>query len=95
MHQSLSLFSFAKIFGLDPDQTRMEIRKECFVNLKLCACDRKYPKCPTKAEAHDKMDFQYISINVYIGRSHARIQKGGKGVRTPPPLKKSQKYRFS
>ena len=85
MHQSLSLFSFAKTFGLDPDQTRMEIRKECFVNLKLCACDRKYAKCPTKAKAHDKMGFQYISISVYIGRSHARIQKGGKGVRTPPP----------
>ena len=26
---------------LDPDQTQMEFRKECFVNLKICACDRK------------------------------------------------------
>ena len=50
--------------GLDPDQTRMEFRKECFVNLKICACDRKYAKCRTKADAHDKMGFQYISMRV-------------------------------
>ena len=33
---------------------------------KKCACDRKYAKCRTKADAHDKMGFQYISIRVYI-----------------------------
>ena len=26
---------FLSIYGLDPDQTRMEFRKECFVNLKI------------------------------------------------------------
>ena len=57
----------------------MEFRKECFVNLKMCACDRKYAKCRTKADAHDKMDFQYISISVYIVRSNARIQRGDRG----------------
>ena len=78
MYQSLSLSLSIYICknGLDPDQTRMEFKKECFVNLKICACDRKYAKCRTKADAHDKMDFQYISISVYIVRSHARIQRG-------------------
>ena len=74
MYQSLSLFlslfTFAKTFWI---QIRPE---ECFINLKNCACDRKYAKCRTKADAHDKMDFQYISISVYIVRSHARIQRG-------------------
>ena len=28
--------------GLDPDQTRMVFRIECFINFKMCACDRKY-----------------------------------------------------
>ena len=78
MYQSLSLSLSIYICtnDLDPDQTRMEFKKECFVNLKICACDRKYAKCRTKADAHDKMDFQYISISVYIVRSHARIQRG-------------------
>ena len=30
--------------GLDPDQTRMVFRIECFVNLKMCAYGRKYAK---------------------------------------------------
>ena len=30
-----SLFLFLSLYGLDPDQTRMEFRKECFVNLKI------------------------------------------------------------
>ena len=42
LHQSPSL-SICK-HGLDPDQTRMVFRIECFVNLKMCACDRKYTK---------------------------------------------------
>ena len=56
---SLSLSIFICKNGLEPDQTRMEFRKECFVNLKFCVCDRKYTKCPTKAEAHAKMGFQF------------------------------------
>ena len=76
---SLSLFIHICKNGLDPDKTRMEFRKECFVNLKICACDRKYAKCRTKADAHDKMDFQYIAISVYIVRSNARIQRGDRG----------------
>ena len=58
MYQSLSLSLSIYICkkGLDPDQTRMEFKKECFVNLKICACNRKYAKCRTKADAHDKMD---------------------------------------
>ena len=53
MYQSLSLSLSIYICKnvLDPDQTRMELRKECFVNLKNCACDRKYAKCRTKADA--------------------------------------------
>ena len=37
----------------------------------------------TKANAHDKMGFQYISISVYIVWSHARIQRGDRGSRPP------------
>ena len=51
--------------------------------------DRKYAKCRTKANAHDKMGFQYISISV-----DCADPEGGQGVRTPPP-EKSQKYRIS
>ena len=38
MYQSLSLSLSIYICknGLDPDQTRMEFKKECFVNLKIC-----------------------------------------------------------
>ena len=63
MYQSLSLSLSIYICknGLDPDQTRIEFRKECFVNLKICACDRKYAKCRTKADAHDKMGFLYLN----------------------------------
>ena len=97
MYQSLSLPLSIYICknGLDPSRSdRMEFRKECFVNLKICACDRKYAKCRTKADAHDKMGFQYISISVYIVRSYARIQRGTEGP-DPPPPEKSQKYRIS
>ena len=63
----LSLFTFAKM-------VLIQIRPEwSFVNLKICACDRKYAKCHTQADAHDKMGFQYISISIYIVRFHARI----------------------
>ena len=36
---SLSLSIYICKNGLDPDQTRMEFSNECFVNLKICACD--------------------------------------------------------
>ena len=49
-------------------------------------------QCHTKADAHDKMGFQYISMRVYIVRSHARIQRGDRG---PDPPEKLQKYRIS
>ena len=61
----------------------MEFKKECFVNLKICACDRKFAKCRTKADAHDKMDFQYISISVYIDQVPCADPEGGQVVRTP------------
>ena len=96
MYQSLSLSLSIYICknGLDPDQTRMEFKTEYFVNLKFCACDRKYAKCRTKAEAHDKMGFQYISISVYI--VPCADPEGGQGVRTTtPPPEKSHKYRIS
>ena len=41
---SLSLPLYICKHGLDPDQTRMVFWIECFVNLKMCACDRKYAK---------------------------------------------------
>ena len=70
----LSLFKFAKTVWI-------QIRPDGIRQLKICAwCDRKYAKCRTKADAHDKMVFQYISISVYIVRSHARIQRGTGGV---------------
>ena len=80
MYQSLSFFFYLhlqKRFGSRSDPNG--IQERMFVNLKICACDRKYAKCRTKADAHDKMDFQYISISVYIVRSHARIQRGDRG----------------
>ena len=54
-------------------------------------CDGKYAKCRTKADAHDKMGCQYISMRVYIVRSMC----GSRGVRTPSPAEKSQKHRIS
>ena len=66
----------------------MDFRKECFVNLKICACDRKYTKCCTNADAHD------VYLNKYI---HCRVPctdpEGGQGVRTPT-LKKHKNVEF-
>ena len=59
----------------------------------LCMCNRKYDKCRTKADAHDKMGFQYISISVYIVRSHARIQRPGDRD-SGPPLKNQKNIEF-
>ena len=45
----------------------------------------------TKADAHDKMGFQYISISVDIVRSHARIQRRVRGSGLPSPHLKNYK----
>ena len=82
VHVPVSL-SFSRYLHSQKQFGSMELRKECFVNLKICACDRKYAKCHTKADAHDKMGFQYISMRVYIVRSHARIQRGDRGSGPP------------
>ena len=82
MHVPVSL-SFSlylhlqKRFGSRSDPNG--IQERMFRQFKNLSCDRKYAKCRTKADAHDKMDFQYFSISVYIVRSHARIQRGGRG----------------
>ena len=55
-----------------------KFKKNTHLSLYL-SIDRKYAKCHTKADAHDKMGFQYISISVDIVRSHARIQRGDRG----------------
>ena len=55
-----------------------KFKKNTHLSLYL-SIDRKYAKCRTKADAHDKMGFQYISISVDIVRSHARIQRGTGG----------------
>ena len=60
-----------------------EIQKEHASLSLYLSIYRKYAKCRTKANAHDKMGFQYISISVDIVRSHAQIQKGGQ----PPTWK--------
>ena len=74
MHQSLSLsFSIYNCKnGLDPDQTRKELREERFANLKKLH----YAKCRTKADAHD--NFQYIHWSV-------PCRTGVKGSGPPPP----------
>ena len=86
MYQSLSLSLSIYICenGLDPDQTRMEFKTECFVNLKMCACDRKYAKRRTKADVHDKMGFQYISISIHCPVPCADPE-GDRGSGPPPP----------
>ena len=71
MHQSLSLsFSIYNCKnGLDPDQTRMELRKERFANLKKLH----YAKCRTKADAHD--NFQYIHCPSNTGPDPLKFSK--------------------
>ena len=54
-----SLFLFHSLYGLDPDQTLMEIRKESFVNLKkIVHAIESRQSVVHKADAHDKMGFQ-------------------------------------
>ena len=59
--------------------------------------NRKYAMCRTKADAHDEMGFQYISISVDIVWSHVRIQRGGGGGAgglDPPHLKNHKNIEF-
>ena len=99
--QSLKDISSIKIFCKDIHESfkyvdklselkNDEIQKEHTSLSLYLSIYRKYAKCRTKADAHDKMGFQYISISVDIVRSHARIQRGDR-----PPPEKSQKHRFS
>ena len=59
-----------------------KFKKNTHLSLSLLV-DRKYAKCRTKADAHDKMGFQYFSISVDIVQSHARIQRGDSGSGPP------------
>ena len=89
-HAPVSLSPSLSIYicknSLDLDQTRMEFRKECFVNLKICACDRKYKSRCTP------LDVFFFCKLVYT-LAHAMHGSRG-GSRTPPPPEKSQKYRI-
>ena len=49
-------------------------------------------QCRTKADVHDKMGFQYISMRVYIVLSHARIKRGDRG--SGPPMKNYKNIEF-
>ena len=81
--------------GLDPDQTRMEFRKECFVNLKICACHRKYAKCRTKANAHDKWVFSYLNKSIHCPVPCTDPEGGGQRIQTSsPPLKNHKNIEF-
>ena len=85
---SFSLYlNLQKPFGSRSDPNG--IQERMFRQFKNCACDRKYAKCRTKADAHDKIGFQYISISVYIIWSHALIQTP-----PPPPLKNHKNIEF-
>ena len=59
-----------------------KFKKNTHLSLSLSPC---HAKCRTKADAHDEMGFQYISISLDIVRSHARIQRGGGRESGPPP----------
>ena len=65
-------------------RTRLSLSLSLYISLSL-SIYRKYAKCRTKADAQDEMGFQYISISLDIVRSHARIQRGGRGSGPPPP----------
>ena len=65
------------------------------ISLSNLSIYRKYAKCRTKADAHDKMGFQYISISVDIRSGPMRGSRGGTGGSGPPSPEKSQKHRIS
>ena len=91
MYQSLSLSLSIYICknGLDPDQTRMEFKTECFVNLKICACDRKYAKCRTKADGFSV----YLNKCIHCPVPCADPEGEHRGVRTSP-LKNHKNIEF-
>ena len=61
-----------------------KFKKNTHLSLYL-SINRNDAKCRTKADAHDKMGFQYISKSVDIRSGPMREPEGGQGVRTPPP----------
>ena len=70
---SLSLSIYICKNGLDPDQTRMEFRRECFVYLKkMCSCAIE----STQSVVRKPIRTIKWALSVYIVRSHARIQRG-------------------
>ena len=80
----LSLFTFAKTVWI-------QIRPDWNSGKNVSSiCDGKYAKCRTKADVHDKMGCQYISMRVYIVRS----MRGSRGVRTPSRLKNHKNKEF-
>ena len=83
---SLSLYICKKRFGSRSDPNGIQERMFCqFKNLRK--------QCRTNADAHYRMGFQYIAISVYIGWSHARIQRGVRWS-GPPPLKDHKNIEF-
>ena len=90
--QSLKDISSIKIFCKDMHESlkyvdelselkiMTKFKKNTHLSLSLSTC-----RSSTKADAHDKMGFQYISISVDLVRSHARIQRGDRGSGPPPP----------
>ena len=86
---SLSLSIYICKNGLDPDETRMEFRKECLVNLKKL-CMQSVVQKPMRTI---KWVFS-ISQLVYKLSGPMRGSRGGTGGPDPPP-EKSQKHRIS
>ena len=85
----LSEFTFAKTVGI-------QIRPEWYSgknvsSIKKIAHAIESMQCRTKADAHDKMGFQYISIHCPV--PCADPEGGGQGVRTPPPEKHTKPMR--
>ena len=87
----LSLITFAKMVWIQIKPKWNSGKNVSSIKKSATAIESKL--CRTKADAQDKLGFQYISISVYIGRSHARIQRGGQGVRTTP-LKNHKNIEF-
>ena len=84
MHESLKY-----VDELSELKIMTKIQKEhasLSLSLSLSTC-----RSSTKADAHDKMGFQYISISVDLVRSHARIQRGDRG---SPHLKITKNIEF-
>ena len=91
-YQSLSLFLSIYICknGLDPDQTRMEFRKECFVNLKMCACE-------VRKVSYKRRYARYNGFSVYLnkcidGPVPSADPEGGQGVRIPLKIHKNIEF---